>query len=220
MPDWRESLIDDDCSLRLSALEKLHFFDGVRIGWGADATGGVAGLGLMGEDMGGTSRETVRSGSSVAGETTGKARFVEDGSGDLYGAKSLGRGGTGGTGSSSTASTPWLARLAVRSRRLAASLDCTLETSLPALFRLFLLKDDRIETADVALVLVDNVVESRELVVGVPVKLAEDADPRFGVKLERAFVKPSLLPGRRPVRPGVTDAEAEGDSCVESSVCA
>lgn len=53
--------------------------------------------------------------------------------------------------------------------------------SLPALFLLILPYECRWEReTDVLLVVLDRVVESLEPLVGVPVKLADDADPRFG----------------------------------------
>ena len=101
--------------------------------------------------------------------------------------KSLGNGGTGGTVFSSTTSTG-AASEAARSFWVAASTEW-LEVSLPALFLPGLPPDCRppedAET-DVAFVAADNEAESRELVVvGVLVYVVDDAEPRFGPKLER-----------------------------------
>ena len=104
--------------------------------------------------------------------------------------KSFGSGGTGGTGSSSRAS-PESASDATRSLRYVASLEWILEISLPALFLFALPIECRPEVdTDVMLVVVESEVESRELVVvvGVPVYVVDDADPRLGVKLERALI--------------------------------
>lgn len=60
--------------------------------------------------------------------------------------------------------------------------ELTLDTSLPPLLLRSLPPECRCERADVdvALVVVESVIESRELVVGVPVvALAEDAEPRL-----------------------------------------
>lgn len=102
--------------------------------------------------------------------------------------KSLGRGGTGGTTSSSTTSAG-VFNPAARSRSEVASDEWLLDMSLPALFRRVLLAFvgclvEVLET-DVALVAADNEAESRELVVGVLVYVVEEAELRFGVKLDR-----------------------------------
>ena len=58
-----------------------------------------------------------------------------------------------------------------------------LEMSLPALFRLILMREKRCEPVDtdVTLVEVDRFVDSLDAEVGVPVKFVEEADPRFWV---------------------------------------
>lgn len=90
--------------------------------------------------------------------------------GDLYVDKSFGKGGTGGTTSSSAAS-PFNANDATRSFNDAASPECTLEISLPALFLLAFpfpveCRPEAAET-DVTDVAADIEAESREEVVGV-----------------------------------------------------
>lgn len=67
-----------------------------------------------------------------------------------------------------------------------------MEISLLVLFLFALPEDCRPETAetDVLLVPTDNEAESRELVVGVLAYVPDDAEPLFGVKLERALVVP------------------------------
>jgi hypothetical protein len=83
---------------------------------------------------------------------------------------------------------------AARSLNDSASLEWMLQLSLLALFRFSLPVDCRPDT-DVAFVVVDSAPESRELdvVVGVPVYVVDDAEVRFGVKLERAL--PDFLGG-------------------------
>jgi hypothetical protein len=73
---------------------------------------------------------------------------------------------------------------AARSRCDAASLEWTLETSLLVLLRRAF-PDVRPET-DVAAVVVDMEPESRELVVGVPVYVVDETEPRFAVKVRDA----------------------------------
>lgn len=118
-------------------------------------------------------------------------RPVDVGGGDLYVDKSLGSGGTGGTTVSSGAS-PLVARDATRSLSDVASLEWTLEASLPALFRRALPREWRLDAAeiDVAVVVTDIEAESRELVVGVLAYVVEEVEPRFGVKLDLALAVP------------------------------
>jgi hypothetical protein len=179
----------DPGNLRLSALEKLHFLDGRR-----------AVTGCTGGDVGDVTvmlgKTTVLSGSSV--ETPPSSASVpelpvtvelEVGNtipatmgGVLYALKSLGRGGTGG----------------ISAPELSSSAG-PLDASLPALFLRSLRLDRDIE---VALVAAEREAESRDPVVGVPVKVVEEAELRFGVGgpiLTRAPGGPSLLDGFREV---------------------
>jgi hypothetical protein len=72
-----------------------------------------------------------------------------------------------------------------------------LETSLLALFRLSFPEEylPEVLEIDVALVAVDSEPESRELevVVGVPVYVVDEAEVRFGVKLDRALAVPDFF---------------------------
>ena len=102
--------------------------------------------------------------------------------GDLKLDRSFGKGGTGGTAITSVDS-PEMSK-AARSRCEVASLECTLETSLLVLLRRVFPDETRPEVAEmeVAAVVVDKEPESRELVVGVPVYVVDDTDPRLAVK--------------------------------------
>lgn len=93
----------------------------------------------------------------------------------------------------SSCASPFTARDATRSFSDVASLECTLEMSLLALFR----RAFRTEVAetDVMLVAADMEAESLELavVVGVLAYVVEDAEPRLGVKLDLALPEPVFL---------------------------
>ena len=100
---------------------------------------------------------------------------------------------------------PLEAREATRSLSEFASLEWV-DTSLPALFLLVLLTKWRIDDMEVMLVAADDMVaESRELVVGVLVLVAEEVEPRFGVKLDLALAVPAFL--------GVFSMLVEGAGC-------
>lgn len=124
-------------------------------------------------------------------------------------ARFFGSGGTGGTKLSSGAS-PDTESAAILSRADAASPE--LERSLPALLRLALAlittpaeclpdaepgveREAEAAETDVALVPIDSVAESRELVVGVLVYVPDDAEPRLGEVRAERVIEPDFLSG-------------------------